>query len=200
MCEVNTDGMEALLLKTEVARLVNARPHVFPPSINPPYEYRDGVAVAKRSDTTKMTQEVWEANNCDVVHWSAIVVESTPNGERQLRKSGKPTTISMAYGGKGIWEHCFANCMLCWRLKKRDFFDSERTANPYKVDIGNPTILQLGCCGCVICNECIMAQFETRPSEAIIHCPYCKQAESFNRDVKAWMLIEEVLGKWEDIC
>jgi hypothetical protein len=191
MAEVNPE-MKLLLAKPEVARLVKARPHWFPPSINPPFEYENGVAVRKRTDATPMTDKVWKENGCDVVHWSVIIVESAPNGLRQVRKDGKPATVSMAFGGKGIWEHCFANCMVCWRSRERDFFDSKKMAHPYRVDIDNPTMPQLGCCGCVVCNKCVLRELKKNPGKKLLSCPYCAKKESFNRDVKAWMLSEDV--------
>jgi hypothetical protein len=67
-----------------------------------------------------------------------------------------------------------------------------------KVGIKNPILPQLGCCGCVICNECILNEFEKSQSEKYLPRPYCAKKEAFNGDVKAWMLSEEVFGKWKD--
>jgi hypothetical protein len=145
-----------------------------------------------------MTKKVWNNNKCEVVRWSVIIVESTPGGERRLGSDGRPSTMSMAWGGKGIWEHCFANCMTCWKSQKHDFFDAARTANPYKVEIDNLTIPQLGCCGCVICNECVIEGFNRWEGQKFLACPYCAEAKSFNKDVKAWMLSEEVFSQWTD--
>ena len=78
--------LDELLKEPEVIQLVQARPHVFPPSINPPFHYKNGVPVSKRTDATIMTKAVWESYGCEVVHWRLIMVESTPQWSTQAQQ------------------------------------------------------------------------------------------------------------------
>jgi hypothetical protein len=98
-----------LLSQPVISHLVQARPCWFPPSVNPPFEYKNGVAVRKRVDMTTMTKEVWKAHSCDGVQWLVIIVESMPNGECQLHTDGRPATMPMSpFGGKGARELFFS--------------------------------------------------------------------------------------------
>jgi hypothetical protein len=147
-----------------------------------------------RSDATKMTKEVWESNGCNVVDWTMILVEFAVAGVRQLGKGGRPATLSVAFGGVGKWENCFANCMVCWRTQRRDFSDASKTPHPYSVSTNSPNQPQLGCCGCVVCNECLLLEFSSVPNHVrLIPCPYCAQLESYSRDYKAWIVCDAVV-------
>jgi hypothetical protein len=186
--------LQAMLLDPEVARLLEARPHVYPPSVNPPFYWRNGVVTGRRSDNFNMNDDVWLSNNCQTVHWSVIVLESTPNGNRRLRSDGHPTNLSMAFGEGEIWAHCFGSCMFCWRTQKNDFADSIKTPNPLTGDVQLGRLPQLGSCGCVVCNECILKCFKQSPSAKYIPCPYCGIPKSFLLDVKSWMISTQVFS------
>lgn len=186
---------EKLLRDPSVKRMMEGRPHVYPPSANPPFVWRNGAIVARRTDASNMTNEIWATNNCQTVHWCTIIVESTPGGARKLRTDGLPTTLSMSFGNEGIWEHCFGNCMICWKSQTRQFSDSNRTANPYKVDLTDPSLPQLGACGCVICTGCILQHFEVSEVSKFLRCPYCAQNDSFHLEIKVWILSDRVFGK-----
>jgi hypothetical protein len=186
---------QRLLLQPEVARLVASRPHHFPPSVNPPYSWRDGKVLGKRLDNHNMSTEVWNANHCQTVHWVVICVEATPRGVRKLRADGRPNTLSMVFGDGGTWEHRFANCMHCWKTQTRNFSNPGQTPSPYSTDVQNGALPQLGSCGCVVCNGCIIQCFNQAPQEKFVPCPYCAIPNSFHRDVKAWMLSNGVFGR-----
>jgi hypothetical protein len=53
--------LSLLLVEPEVARLIVAWPHVFPPCVNPPFDYRfqyeNGVPLRPRPDATSTTNE-----------------------------------------------------------------------------------------------------------------------------------------------
>jgi hypothetical protein len=187
--------IEEMIAKVEVARLILARPHPYPPNANPPFEWESGVAVRKLSRES-MTEELWMGKKCSHDIWCAIIIEWAPNGVRELGKGGQPKILSFTSGGPSVWEACFANCMMCWKSQKRDFFDSNRTPHPYSVHINHPSLPQLGCCGCVICNECVLRHFEKSPDvRLLLPCPYCAKVRSFNRDVKAWPLGRDIFTK-----
>mgnify|MGYP000028503873 CR=1 FL=1 len=190
----HVDAHLSLLLATpEVVRLIAARPHVYPPNVNPPFDYPfqyvNGVATSPRSDATAMTNKIWKNNRCGIVDWCLIIVEFALAGVRQSQLHGGPATLNICAGS---WENCFSNCMVCWRTQQRDFSDADKTSHPYSVSIHNPVTPQLGCCGCVICTQCLTEEFARRPDDNIIACPYCAQLKSYSRDVKAWILCEAV--------
>jgi hypothetical protein len=197
MAEVNPQ-LARLLAEPSVARLIAARPHVYPPCVNPPFvhpfQYEKGLPTRPRSDATSMTNHCWQANRCRVVDWCVIIVEFALNGVRQSRLHGRPATLNVCYGK---WDNCFANCMVCWQQQKRDFSDSDKTPHPYSVPTSNPGTPQLGVCGCVICNECLTEQFARRPDKTVISCPYCAELGSYNLDVKAWIVCAAVSEKFE---
>jgi hypothetical protein len=179
----HVDAHLSLLLATpEVVCLIAARPHVFPPCVNPPFDYRypfqyvNGVATSPRSDATSMTNKIWKSNCCDVVDWCLIIVKFALAGVRQSQLHGHLAT-------------------LCWRTQQRDFSDEDKTPHPYSVSTNNPVTPQLECCGCVICNQCLTEEFARHPHDSVIACPYCAQLESYSRDVKAWILCEADCGK-----
>jgi hypothetical protein len=189
-----------LLLETqEVARLIKARPHVFPPCANPPYHYpfvyEEGVITNPRSDSSRMTNEVWRDNRCTTVDWAMIIVEFALNGNRHSDLGKRPTTLNVVGLGEGQWTHCFGNCMVCWRSQKRNFADATKTPFPYTVTTHHPGTPQLGCCGCVLCNHCIRAEFGRHPGDHVISCPYCAGLNSFSRDVVAWIVSADVNEK-----
>jgi hypothetical protein len=194
------DPSLAPLLETqEVSTLIEARPHEFPPSANPPYHYpfvyQEGKITNPRSDSGKMTNELWRDNRCETVHWAMIIVEFALNGNRQSLIGGRPATLNVAFGGEDQWKHCFSNCMVCWRTQKRDFADVAKTPFPYSAPTNHPGTPQLGRCGCVICNHCVKEEFGRHPDDHDIPCPYCATQRAFSRDVVAWIVSADVLQK-----
>jgi hypothetical protein len=121
-----------------------------------------------------------------------IIVQFALAGVRQLRLHGRPATLNVCYGK---WDNCFATCMVCWRTQQWDFLDADKTPHPYSLSANNPGTPQLGCCGCVICNECLTEEFARRPNNSVIACPYCAELGSYSLDVKAWILCTGQLAR-----
>jgi hypothetical protein len=75
--------------------------------------------------------------------------------------------------------------------------DADKTPHQYSVSTNNPGTHQIGCCGCVICNECLPEEFARHPDDSVIGCLYCAELGSYSLDVKAWILCAAVCENFD---
>ena len=121
-----------------------------------------------------------------------VIFEDTKDGVRDVRG---PKIIHTTMRDTEKSYLSFASCNSCFRLKARDFSDSEKTPHPMDSELSCPDLAQIGLCGCIICNKCVQSVVNhlTNLKMDYVHCPYCGNARCFSRYFRIWAVTENVL-------
>ena len=124
-------------------------------------------------------------------HIKQVIFEDTRDGERGVG-GAKIIHATMRDTTEGYLS--FASCNCCFKMEARNFSDTTRTPHPMDSQISCPDLAQVGLCGCIICNKCVMSVVNHPMNKDMnyVHCPYCGNKTCFSKYFRIWAVTENV--------
>jgi hypothetical protein len=179
-------------------KLFNLRPHNACPLFDSVATYDVNGNFSRRVPLPRgMTPSEWRKYDCRTYTCRSIIWEYTPCGLRSVGaiRGPKVDFEHMHMIGDNAYSQRFGSCLACWKTKKRQFDDADKTPFPSEVGLDNPNLPRLGRCGCTICNNCVRLLELRRGNEESCPCPYCGNQQCFFKEIKIWSIGHEVFLK-----
>ena len=123
-----------------------------------------------------------------------VIFEDTKNGDRDTEG---PNILHVTMRNTASSYLSFASCNSCYRLKARNFSDTDKTPHPMNSQMSCPDLPQIGLCGCILCNKCVRSVVYHPENSKMnyVHCPYCGNHSCFSKYFRIWAVTENV---WEE--